>query len=75
MFRMKFHDQKTLSFSFQKQPFADNFQNSRSETFCDIHKKTPVLELRFNKVATLENHNFMKKRFQCRCFIGIWQNF
>ena len=36
-----------------------------------IHKKTPLLELLFNKVAGLKDWkdwNFIKKRLQRRCF-------
>ena len=36
-FRMKFHDQKTLPFSFQKQPFADNFQK---QSFLNISRNS-----------------------------------
>ena len=42
----------------QKQPFADVFQNRCSFEFCNIHKKTPVLESSFNKVADLTDCNF-----------------
>ena len=35
---------------------------------CNIHRKTPVLESLFNEVACLETCNFIKKRFQHRCF-------
>ena len=53
---------------FQKQPFADVFQNRCSKRFCNIHRKTPVLELFFNIVAGLEDWNCIKKRLQHRCF-------
>ena len=33
-----------------------------------IHRKTPLLELLFNKVAGLKNWNFIKMRLQHRCF-------
>ena len=35
---------------------------------CNIHRKTPVLESLFNKVASLEAYKFIKKRPQNRCF-------
>ena len=37
----------------QKQPFADVLQNKCSEIFCKIHRKVPMLESLFNKVAHL----------------------
>ena len=56
--------QITLEWSCQnniwlKQPFADVFQNKWSLKFCNIHKKTLVLESLFNKVAL---KFFIKKR-------------
>ena len=35
---------------------------------CNIHRRTPVLMSLFNKVAGLRACNFIKKRFQHRCF-------
>ena len=35
---------------------------------CIIHRKTPVLESLFDKVAVLQPINFIKKRLQHRCF-------
>ena len=35
----------------QKQLFADVLQNRCSSTFCQIHRKVPILESLFNKVA------------------------
>ena len=57
---------------------VDWFQNSPNkkqppEVFCkkrcpwkfrNIHRKTPVLESLFNKVAGLKAYNFIKKRLQ-----------
>ena len=34
----------------------------------NIHKKTPVLQTIFNKVAGQEGCHFVKKRIQGRCF-------
>ena len=45
----------------QKQPFVDVLQNRCSEKFCNVHRKTTVLDLQ----ATC---NFIKKRLQHRCF-------
>ena len=36
--------------------------------FCNINRKTPLLETLFNKVADLQAPNFIKKRPQHRCF-------
>ena len=38
-------------------------------------QKTPVLGSLFNKAASLQARNFLKKRFQHRCFLWILQNF
>ena len=43
-----------------KQSFADVFQNRCSWEFCKFHRKAPVLELLFNKVAALKACNFIK---------------
>ena len=40
----------------QKQPFADILQNRCSWKFCKIHRKTPVLESLFNKVAHMVSY-------------------
>ena len=36
--------------------------------FCKFHRKTPVLESVFNKVAGLQACDFTKKRLQHKCF-------
>ena len=43
-------------------------QNRCFLKFRQFHRKTPVLESRFNKVAGLKACNFIKKRFQHSCF-------
>ena len=51
-------------------------RSSRSQMFFEIgvlkvwniHRKTPVLESLFSKIASLEACNFIKKRLQHRCF-------
>ena len=55
-------------FRFKKQPFVHVFQNRCSENFRNIHRKTPVLESRFDKVEGRKVCNFIKKRLQYRCF-------
>ena len=56
------------SFKFQKQLFADVFQNKRFQKFGNIHVKTPVQELLSNIVAGLEDCNCVKKRFQHKSY-------
>ena len=48
----------------QKQPPEVFCRKKCSEKFCKFHRKTPVLESLFNKVASLHACNFIKKRFQ-----------
>ena len=43
------------------------FKKSYSEIFCNIHKKTPVLEYLFRKSCVLETCNFIKKRLWHSC--------
>ena len=40
-----------------------------------IHRKIPVSESLFNKVAGLQICNFIKERLQYRCFLVILRNF
>ena len=51
---------------FQKQPYADILQNRCCEKFCNIHRKTSVLESLFNKVAGLMACNFISTTSQKR---------
>ena len=44
---------------FQIQSFADVLQNRCSSEFCNIHRKTPMLESLFNKVAGLRTAFFI----------------
>ena len=44
---------KAINLNIQKQPFADVLQNRCSCKFRIIHRKTPVLESLFDKVAGL----------------------
>ena len=48
--------------------FADFFQTRCSWRFCNIHRKTPVLESLFNKAVGLQSCDFIKKRLRHRCF-------
>ena len=52
----------------QKQLFAEFHQNKRSYKFCNIHRKIPVSECFFRKVAGLEPCKSIKRRLQYRCF-------
>ena len=48
----------------QEQSSGGVLQNRCSKRFCNIHRKTPVLEFLFNKVAGLKACNFIKQKFQ-----------
>ena len=61
----------TKYFKRQKQPFADDLQNRCSKRFCNIHRKTPVLESLFNNVPGLKVCNFIRKRLHHRCFLVV----
>ena len=45
----------------QNQPFADVLQNRCFYKFCNIHRKTPVLESLFNKFAGLRPATLFKR--------------
>ena len=51
----------------QKQPFTDFLQNTCFLKFLNTHRKTPVLESLFNKVADLKARNLIKRDFNT-CF-------
>ena len=55
----------TLS-NWQKKPPEVFSKKSCSQKFPNIHRKTPVLESLFQKVADLQDCNFIKKRLQHR---------
>ena len=40
----------------------------RKVKFCKFHRKTPVLECLVNKVVSLQNCSFIKKKLQHSCF-------
>ena len=46
-----FKDWECLSYHLQKEPFTDVLQNRCFEKFRKFHRKTPVLESHYNKVA------------------------
>ena len=56
--------------------YITTIRSNRSQMFfeigilkaCNIHRKRPALEFLFNKVASLETCNFIKKKLQQRCF-------
>ena len=48
----------------QEQLSADVSENRSSKKFRNIHKKKPVLESLFNKVASLKACDFVKKRLR-----------
>ena len=54
---------------FQKQSSELFWKKGVLKNFCKLHMKTPVLESLFNKVAGLQDCNFIKKRFLHRCFL------
>ena len=58
--------QENFFYYFQKQPYADILQNGCCEKFCNIHRKTSVLESLFNKVAGLMACNFISTTSQKR---------
>ena len=44
------------------------YKKSCSKNFCNIHRKTPVVDSLFNKVTGLKACNWIKKRLQLRYF-------
>ena len=57
----------TQLLNLQKQPPGMFCKKRCSSKFCNIHRKTPVLESLFNKVEG-QACNFIEKRLQHRCF-------
>ena len=51
-----------------KQPPEVFYKKSCFQNFPNIHRKTPVLESLFNKVAGLKACNFISNRLQHMCF-------
>ena len=54
---------------FQNQLFIDPLQNSCSWKIHEIHRKKPVLESHFNKVAVLRSCNFIKEESDTGAFL------
>ena len=44
------------------------FEKDVFKIFCNIHRRTLILESLFNKVGDLKPSNFIKNRLQRRCF-------
>ena len=52
----------------QKKSFEGVLQSRSSCKFCNIHRKTPVLESLFNNLQIFKACDVIKKRLQHRCF-------
>ena len=61
--------QKILKLNFKSSCLKIFFKINVLKFFCNIYRKTPVLELLFNKVTGLEVCCFIKKRLQHRYFL------
>ena len=59
---------------YKNQPFAESFEIGVLKVR-NIHRKTPVLESLFSKVASVEAYKFIKKILQHRCFPVNIENF
>ena len=66
--QVKIHFGKISLMPEQKQPFADALRCKCSLENTVTHRKTPVLESLFNKVAGLQTCNFVKTRAQHKYF-------
>ena len=62
------HYKWTFQNCLQKLMFSDVLQNRSSLKCPNIHRKTPVLDSLFDKVAGLQTSNFIKKWLRHRCF-------
>ena len=61
---------------FQKQQPSEVFCKTRySQKVEKFHRKTPVLESVFNKVADIKAYKFIEKKLQHRCFPLIFAKF
>ena len=63
-----FHDQKVLSLNFKSSLLQMFFKIDVLKNLA-MFTERPVLELLFNIVAGLEDCNYIKKRFQHKCFL------
>ena len=59
----------------QKKPLEIFCKKRCSKKSHQFHKKTPVLESLFKKVASVQVCNFIKKRFQHSCFLVKFPKF
>ena len=57
----------------KKNLFSDVFQNRCSDEFCNIQRKTPVLESLFNKFADLSPVIYVRK-FPTQVFSWVLRN-
>ena len=64
-----------IRLNLQMQPWTGVLQNRCSWKLCKFHRKKPVLEPLFNKVAGLKACNFIKKRLQRGCLLGKFAKF
>ena len=55
----------------KKNLFSDVFQNRCSDEFCNIQRKTPVLESLFNKFADLSPVNLCEKVSNTGVFVSL----
>ena len=59
----------------QKQPPEEFFKKMCPSKFCKLHKKTPVLETFFNKVAAIHPASFLKRVSSTSAFLWSLRNF
>ena len=57
-----------VSWPMEKQSLADVLQKTFLQRFCNIYRKTSVLESLLSNVVCLKAYNFIKKRLHQRCF-------
>ena len=57
-----------LTIQIQKQPPEMCYKKGVLKIFCKIHRKTPVSESLFNKVARLRPATLIKKKLWHKCF-------
>ena len=65
---MKMEDSKFFKFLLRSSHHGCSIKKTVLKKSGNIHRKTPVLESLFNKVAGLQSCNFIKKRPQHMCF-------
>ena len=65
---IKIYSNTFQRFLFITEHLSDVLRNRSCQKFCNIHRKTPVLESLFNKVPGLKVCNFIKTKLQHRYF-------